>query len=244
VRHRARPTRTPRTALRTLATAGALALTLAACDDDPGATDDTTDEEAITGPEDLEDLEDLEGLDDLDELGDDPFADLEDPNDLVVDGVLSANGVVLPVPDGWRFDEFAFASGYALALAPDSEEQLGAEAVDPATIDQELTFDGVLDANRDTVEADPAVDEEIDIPGAARAVQLRYLDLPSAADAAAGQPETTSVLLIVAERPDGVLAVFSYAAASEDFDDATAELLLTTAAFDPESDPPAAQTVG
>ena len=238
MRHRARPTPTPRTALRVLATAGALALALTACSDDPGPADDPIDEEAIA------ELEDLEGLDGLDELGADPFADLEDPNDLVVDGVLSANGVVLPAPEGWSFDEFAFASGYALALAPDSEQQLGAEAVDPTTFDQELTFDGVLDANRDTVEAEPAVDEEIDIPGAARAVQLRYLDLPSSPDAPEGQPASTSVLLIVAERADGVLAVFTYAAASDAFDDATAELLLTTAAFDPNSDPPQAPPVG
>lgn len=238
MRHRARPTPTPRTVLRALATAGGLALVLTACNDDPGPTDDTIDEEAIA------ELEDLEGLDDLDDPGADPFADLEDPNDLVVDGVLAANGIVLPAPEGWRFDEFAFASGYALALAPDSEEQLGAEAVDPATFDQELTFDGVLDANRDTVEAEPAVDEEIEIPGAARAVQLRYLDLPSAPDAPEEQPDTTSVLLIVAERPDGVLAVFTYAAANDAFDDATAELLLTNAAFDPDSDPPAASPVG
>ena len=235
MRHRARPTRTPGTARAALAVAAALALTLTACDDDPDTAEDPLDEEAIA---------ELEGLDDLDGLGDDPFADLDDPNELVVDGVLSANGVVLPAPDGWRFDELAFASGYTLALAPDSEEQLGAEAVDPARFDQQLTFDGVLEANRDTVEAEPAVDEEIDIPGAARAVQLRYLDLPSEADAPAGQPETTSVLLIVAERPDGILAVFSYAAASADFDDATAELLLTTAAFDPDSDPPQTQPVG
>ncbi len=238
MRHRARPTPTPRTALRALATAGALALVLTACDDDPGPADDTVDEEAVA------ELEDLEDLDDLDDPVVDPFADLEDPNDLVVDGVLSANGVILPAPEGWRFDEFAFANGYALALAPDSEEQLGAEAVDPATFDQELDFDSVLDANRDTVEAEPAVDEQIEIPGAARAVQLRYLDLPTAPDAPEDQPDTTSVLLIVAERPDGVLAVFTYAAAADDFDDATAELLLTTAAFDPDSDPPAAPPVG
>ncbi|TVR20074.1 MAG: hypothetical protein EA387_12205, partial [Nitriliruptor sp.] len=186
-------------------------------------------------------LEDLDGFDGLEE---DPLADLEDPNDLVDDGVLSANGITLPAPEGWRFDEFAFASGYALALAPDSEEQLGAEAVDPASFDQELSFDGVLDANRDTVDAEPAIDQEIEIPGAARAVQLRYLDLPSPPDAPEDQPDTTSVLLIVAERPDGVLAVFTYAAADDAFDDAIAELLLTTAAFDPDSDPPAAPPVG
>jgi len=237
VRHRARPTPTPRTVLRALASAGALALALTACNGDPGPADDTIDEEAIAELEDLEGLEGLEGLDD-------PAADLEDPNDLVVDGVLSANGVVLPAPEGWRFDEFAFASGYALALAPDTEEQLGAEAVDPTTFDQELSFEGVLDANRDTVEAEPVVDQEVEIPGAARAVQLRYLDLPTAPDAPEGQPDTTSVLLIVAERPDGVLAVFTYAAASDAFDDATAELLLSTAAFDPDSDPPEAQPVG
>jgi hypothetical protein len=151
--------------------------------------------------------------------------------------VFAANGVVLPAPEGWSFDELAFASGVALALAPEGEQQIAAEAVDPATLPEEVTFEEVVEANRDTVDqaaggrrshrptrrppGDPAP-----VPGSA--------DLRGRPD---GQPASTSVVLLVAEREDGVLGVFNYAAASEDFDDQIAELLLATAGFDPDSDP-------
>lgn len=227
------PRRRRRGAARGVAVAGVLLLA-AACADGTG-----TDPDAPTEEEAVAELEELEDGDPGADAGtaEDPLADLEDPNDYVVDGVFAANGVVLPAPDGWDFDELAFASGVALALAPESEEQLAAEAVDPADLPQEVTFEEVVAANRDTVEQDPVVDEAVELPGARRAVQLRYVDLPSAEDAPEGQPAATSVVLLVAERDDGVLGVFNYAAASADFDEEIADLLLATAGFDPDSDP-------
>ena len=228
-----------------VAAAAALALILAACGDDSDPTEEAVggqDEEVeLDELDELDDLGDLEGLDAFDDLD----TDLIDPNELVVDGRFAANGVVLPAPEGWSFDPFAFASGIALATAPEGIEQLAAEAVDPAELPEELTFDDVLDANRAAVDATPDVDTPFDVAGAARAVQLRYLDLASSSEQiAAGQPETTSLLLIIAEREDGVLGLFNYAAASEDFDDDVADLLLETAGFDPDSDPSPAQPLG
>ncbi|MFO7778877.1 MAG: hypothetical protein R6V28_11025 [Nitriliruptoraceae bacterium] len=238
------PTRRRRAAARALVSGVALLLLATACADDPDSdTDDAADGEATAELEELDDDDDLAGADDP---NGDPTADLEDPNDYIVDGVFAANGVTLPAPEGWSFDELAFASGVALALAPEGEEQIAAEAVDPTTLPEEVTFDEVVAANRDTVDQEPVVDEPVELTGASQAIQLRYLDLPTSEDAPEGQPETTSVVLLVAEREDGILGVFNYAAASEDFDDGIAELLLTTAGFDPDSDPatPQPQPVG
>jgi hypothetical protein len=235
VPHRPSPTPRRRSAARVLITGVALLLVATGCADDADtANDDSADREA-TGE--LEQLDDTDDPANSDEAGEDPTADLEDPNDYVEDGVFTANGVILPAPEGWSFDELAFASGVALALAPEGEEQIAAEAVDPATLPEDVTFEEVVEANRDSVDQAPVVDEAIDLPGARRAIQLRYLDLPTSEDAPDGQPASTSVVLLVAEREDGVLGVFNYAAASEDFDDQIAELLLATAGFDPDSDP-------
>ncbi|MFP4148740.1 MAG: hypothetical protein ACLFV0_04555 [Nitriliruptoraceae bacterium] len=209
---------------------GAGALVLAACSG--------TAEESPEAVGELEELEDSDGA--LTEaLGDedDPTADLEDPNERVSDGMFAANGVLLPAPEGWSFDPFAFASGIALSTSPDGSSQLHAEAVDPADLDAELTFEEVVEANRDSVAETPDVDEEVDLPGARRALHLRYLGLTAPEDAPEGQPDDSSVVLLIAEREDGVLAVFSYAAASDEFDADLADTLLATAGFDPDSDP-------
>jgi hypothetical protein len=204
------------------------AVTLAAC-----TGDEPADEPEAVG--------DLEALDEdlADALGDDgdPFEGLEDPNERISDGVFAANGVLLPAPEGWSFDPFAFASGIALSTSPDGSSQLHAEAVDPADLDEELTYEEVVEANRGSVGQAPDVDEEVDLPGARRALHLRYLGLTAPEDAPEGQPADSSVVLLIAEREDGVLGVFSYAAATEAFDDEVADLLLSTAGFDPDSDP-------
>jgi hypothetical protein len=199
---------------------------------------------ACGGDEPPEDPEAVGALDELDEdlfgaLGDegDPFEGLEDPNERISDGVFAANGVLLPAPDGWSFDPFAFASGIALSTSPDGSSQLHAEAVDPADLDDELTYEEVVEANRSSVTQPPDVDEEVELPGARRALHLRYLGLTAPEDAPEGQPADTSVVLLIAEREDGVLGVFSYAAATDDFDESLADLLLATAGFDPASDP-------
>lgn len=222
------PTRRRARLLPALAIAAAAAVTLAACDGEEPAEDP----EAVGALEELD--EDLLGA-----LGedDDPFAGMEDPNEYVRDGVFAANGVQLPAPEGWSFDAFAFASGIALSTSPDGSAQLHAEAVDPADLDVELTYEEVVEANRGSVDQTPDVDEEVELPGARRALHLRYLGLAAHEDAPEGQPADSSVVLLIAEREDGVLGVFSYAAATEDFDPAVADQLLATAGFDPDSDP-------
>jgi hypothetical protein len=238
VRPRPAPTRSPSRRRRgprllvALAAGALAAIALAACSGDEPTEEPAEDPEAVG---------DLEELDDdlFDALGEDedPFDGMEDPNERVSDGVFAANGVQLPAPEGWSFDAFAFASGIALSTSPDGSAQLHAEAVDPADLDVELTFEEVVEANRGSVDQTPDVDEEVDLPGARRALHLRYLGLAAHEDAPEGQPADSSVVLLIAEREDGVLGVFSYAAATEDFDDAVADLLLTTAGFDPSSDP-------
>jgi hypothetical protein len=206
----------------------AAAITLAAC----------TGEEPAEDPEAVGALEELDdGL--FDALGEDedPFEGMDDPNEQISDGVFAANGVQLPAPEGWSFDPFAFASGIALSTSPDGSAQLHAEAVDPADLDVPLTYEEVVEANRDSVDQAPDVDEEVDLPGARRALHLRYLGLEAHEDAPEGQPADSSVVLLIAERDDGVLGVFSYAASTEDFDDEVADLLLRNAGFDPDSDP-------
>ncbi|MFU8841138.1 MAG: hypothetical protein ACNA8R_10520 [Nitriliruptoraceae bacterium] len=212
----------------TLVLLAAGALALAACTGD-GQPDDP---EAVGALEELD--EDL-----FDALGDDgdPFEGLEDPNERISDGVFAANGVLLPAPDGWSFDPFAFASGIALSTSPDGSSQLHAEAVDPADLPEELTYEEVVDANRSSVTQAPDVDEEVELPGARRALHLRFLGLVAPEDAPEGQPADTSVVLLIAEREDGVLGVFSYAAATDAFDESVADLLLEAAGFDPASDP-------
>lgn len=217
-----------RRALPIVALLAAGALGLAACGGD----------EATEDPEAVGELEELD--DDLaDVLGDgeDPTEGLDDPNERIDDGVFAANGVLLPAPEGWSFDPFAFASGIALSTSPDGSSQLHGEAVNPADLDAELTYEEVVQANRDSVAQDPDIEEEVELPGALRALHLRYLGLEAPEDAPEGQPADTSVVLLIAEREDGVLGVFSYAAATEEFDDAVADQLLANAGFDPDSDP-------
>jgi len=232
VRHQTHRTRTSRPRRITALAATALAaLVLAACGDggdgadpDDAATEDTgTDGTGAEGRSDG----DQQALGDLEDL------DLEDPNELVSDGRFAGNGILLPSPEGWTFDEMAFASGIALATGPEGTQQIAGEAVDPEDLPEPLTFEDVLAANRETAGQEPEVDEEVELAGAARAQQLRYLDVPSQQE---GSPDT-SVVLLIAEREDGILGVFNYAAASEDFDDAIADQLLATAGFDPDSDP-------
>lgn len=225
---------------RTLAAAGAAALLLAACaDEEPVDGDDPnveSEDDADDGSDDGSESEDDSGEalagDALEDL------DLDDPNELVANGRFTGNGMVLPTPEGWELDPMAFASGVVLATGPDGMEQIAGEAVDPAELDQSLSFDEVLEANRTSVQQEPEIDEEVELPGAVRAQHLRFLDVPNP-QAAEGEDDApgTSVVLLVAEREDGVLGVFNYAASADDFDDAIAEQLLATAGFDPDSDP-------
>jgi hypothetical protein len=223
VRHRA---------LRLPAALAAAALFVAACGDADPDTDPTEPPaEGDAAPEDGFDEEDLEGLEDL--LGDQ--GDLEDPNELVDDGVFRGAGVVLPVPEGWTLDPTAYAQGVVAAVNEAGNQQLSAQAIDAEqieTLGQSADLDALLDNVRQLGEAD--VDEEVQLEGAERAHRLTYRDLPAQQE---GLPET-SATIVLAQDDRGYLAEFTVSAAAEDYDEALEDLLLDQAGFDPDSEPP------
>jgi hypothetical protein len=213
---------------RTLALAAAAAM-LAAC----GTTDD---EPAAQPPEEQQAPEEPGA-------GEDPFADqpeLEDPNEQVADGAYRGEGIVLPVPDGWRVDEMAFAQGLVLAMPEAGNEQLAGQAVDTADLEEDIDFDELVAANRDQFESAPTEDEEVELQGAAQAHLLRFDGLAPQQE---GQPEG-SLLLIMADDGEGRIAVFNYAAPTDDYDEQQADLLLSAAGFDPDSAPSPMAPVG
>jgi hypothetical protein len=204
---------------RTMALAATAAL-IAACG--------TADDDQAAQPDDQLEQPDAEG--------EDPFGDqpeLTDPNEQVADGSYRGEGIVLPVPDGWRLDEMAFAQGLVLAMPDDGSQQFFGQAVDTDDLPEEIDFDELVAANRDQFEVGPTEDEEIELEGAAQAHLLRFDELPAQQE---GEPDGTLVL-VIADDGDGQIAVFNYAAPSDDFDDDHADLLLRAAGFDPDSDP-------
>jgi len=209
---------------RALIAGAAAALLLAACGE---GTDDPEDGDEAD-PEAIEELEDLEGLDE------DPMADFEDPNEQVADGVLAANGLIVPAPEGWNFDPMAFAQGISVASAPEGLEQLAAQVLLPDALPEGMDFDTILDDARGSVDQEPDVEQDVEVTGAVRAIELRFLDLPFQQ----GEIDTEiSEISVIAEREDGALALFNYTADVDDFDDGVAEQLLATAGFDPDSEP-------
>jgi hypothetical protein len=210
---------------KTLALAATAAL-VAACgttDDDPGAQ----------APEDQQQQAPEEpGAEGESPFGED-MPELEDPNEQVSDGSYRGEGILLPVPEGWRVDEMAFAQGLILAMPESGNEQFAGQAVDTADLGEEIDFDELVEANRDQFEEAPSEDEEIELEGAARAHLLRFDDVAPQQD---GEPDGT-LLLVMADDGEGRIAVFNYAAPSDDYDDANADLLLSAAGFDPDSQP-------
>jgi hypothetical protein len=209
---------------RTLALAATAAL-VAAC----GTTND--DDPAAQAPEEQQAPEEP-GAE-----GESPFEDqqleLDDPNEQVADGSYRGEGIVLPVPEGWRVDEMAFAQGLVLAMPDGGNEQFAGQSVDTAELGEDIDFGELVAANRDQFDTGPTEDEEIELEGAAQAHLLRFDDLPPQQE---GEPEGT-LLLVMADDGDGRIAVFNYAAPSDDYDESNAELLLSSAGFDPDSDP-------
>jgi hypothetical protein len=204
---------------RTMALAATAAL-IAACG--------TADDDQAAQPDDQLEQPDAEG--------EDPFGEqpeLTDPNEQVADGSYRGEGIVLPVPDGWRLDEMAFAQGLVLAMPDDGSQQFFGQAVDTDDLPEEIDFDELVAANRDQFEVGPTEDEEVELEGATQAHLLRFDELPAQQE---GEPEGTLVL-VIADDGDGQIAVFNYAAPSDDFDEDHAELLLDEAGFDPDSDP-------
>lgn len=172
---------------------------------------------------------------------DDPTAgeQLADPNEDIEDGVYRGNGVVLPVPDGWTLDAAAAAQGVIVATPQDGMAQMTARAVDTAPAEaagQDVDLDTLLDGIRQQIEQEPAVDEEVELAGAERAHRLTYLDIAPPQE---GAPRT-SATIIVAEDGQGLIGEFAFTSTAEDYSEATAELLVEQAGFDPDSEPPAA----
>lgn len=211
----------------------AAVLMLAACGTDDGGTDAETSPDQ--SDEQLEpDQPNGEAAPAPDPLApDSPELDLPDPNDLITDGVFRGEGLIMPAPEGWTFDDTALAQGIVAATDASEEQQLAGQVIDTTQMGEEMTLDALIETNRDQIDDAPSVDESIEIEGAVGAHQLRYDQLSAQIE---GQPDM-AVLLIVADDGDGNLAIFNYVAMVDAFDDANADLLVSTAAFDPDSEP-------
>lgn len=206
-------------------------LVLAACGNDDNGNGDGDNGEPETqdeaAPQDAPELDDLEGLDD-------PQAeDLPDPNEMVSDGVFSGQGMVLPAPDGWQFNEMMFAQGIVSAQDEGASQELAGQVLelDMVPEQEELSLESVVEANRSTFPEEPAVDESIEVADG-EGYHMRYEGLPAQVE---GAPEMTVALLVI--EGDGQVGVFNYAAEVDVYDDDVEQLLLDTAGFDPDSDP-------
>jgi len=218
----------------TTTTVAALALLLAACgadDDADSPGDQPDDEQQEPGTDELDD----DALGDDQAAPDDPFADLPDLQAQVEDGTFRGEGIVLPIPEGWQFEPTAQMQGQVLATEGDEGlQQIFGQAVDVEDLPEPVTYDELLDSNREQFPGEePAVDEPIDLEGADQAHQLRYDGLPPTQE---GLPEV-SIVLIVADDGDGRLGSFNYAASTDEFEDAIAEEFVNVTGFDPDSDP-------
>lgn len=221
------PLRRHRTGALAALAAGLVLLAGCTTDDDPAADappeDPTVDADPdVVVPDPDTEAPPLDGLpspDDLDEL--------------ITDGTFRGEGVVISAPAGWRFEPAAYAQGLILAVAADGRQQVAAQAVDLDRLAEPLTYDEVVEANRDGFPTSASQDEDIRIEGASQARLLRFDDLP---DPEGAGPDSTLVVL-VADDGQGRLAVFNYLAPSEEYDAAVTELLLASVGFDPDSDP-------
>ena len=220
------------TATTTLAAA---ALVLAACgtNDEAETPDDVPEDEQSSAEEPADDLPGEDAAEDP-ATPEDPLAGLPDLSEQVEDGVFRGEGIVLPIPDGWQFEPAAQLQGQILATNDEEGmQQIIGQAVDVDDLPEPVTFEELLEGSREQFDAEPAVDEEIEVEGAEVAHQLRYDALPGAQE---GQPEV-SIVLIVAGDGDGRLGTFNYGATTDQFEDAIAERFVTETGFDPDSDP-------
>lgn len=156
----------------------------------------------------------------------------------VEDGVFRGQGVMLPVPEGWQVDQAGLAQGVVGALPEGGESNQFLVAVAgineaPGTEFEGMGLDEAVSSYRELAPSEPAVDEEIEFAGAARAHELRFEDLE------AQQPDQppSDQLIILSEDGDGQLALFNYVAPSDGFDEAIADLLLAEGGLDPDSEP-------
>lgn len=155
----------------------------------------------------------------------------------IEDDVIRAEGLVVPVPDGWTLDGSAFAQGL-IGVSPGDQppSQLliasGAIGSDPVFGVQGLGFDEIVELFSEILPEGPALDEEVEVAGADRARLLRY----DGVEVQQGQEPTDEVLLLV-DAGDGRVALFNYAAPSDIFDEGVLQLLLEEAALDPGTEP-------
>lgn len=225
--------------LRKTTAAAAAAVLLAACGGTDGDADTTPD--AQTGTETETDAgTDADAEGEPESLGD---LDLPDADEFIADGEFRGQGVVMPIPDGWTVDDMALVQGLVAASADeDQTQQLVAQAIDTADLgdDQQVTFEDLLEVQRTQfAPVDPdleaTVDEAVEIDGATSAHRLRFEQVQI------DEQPAFDLELVLAEDGDGRIALFNYAAPSEAFDDAVAELMMDGIGIDPDSEPPAPQ---
>lgn len=172
----------------------------------------------------------------------------QDPAQNIEDGVYAGNGVLLPVPDGFSVNPQALAQGIVAAVSDSGQQQLTAQAVDTAQLQgqgQDLDLETLVDSVRSQIESEPTVDEEVELANAERAHRLTYLEMPAQNQGAPtegtenAQPQTNSATIVIAESSEGLVGEFSFSAPSGEYDEEIADLLVSEAGFDPESEPPA-----
>lgn len=157
---------------------------------------------------------------------------------------FAGQGIVLPVPEGWKINQGAVGTGTIVAQ-PEGEGQrqllLGAADIlgggAGTAADQSLS--DMVDNLRSGINAEPTVDESIDMKGAAEAHQLVYESLepnPTASPTGATAGPTTQ-LVILARSSEGEFAIFNYVAPADAYNDSVAQLLRTRGGLDPNSEP-------
>lgn len=217
---------------RATAVAAAAALALTAC----GGDGDDAEGDPAAETEEGTESEDGAGEGEGDAAGDGQAA--PDPSENIEDGVYYGNGVALPVPDGFSIEPAMLAQGLVAAVSEDGSQQLTAQAIDMEEASQSGSevpeLDELLESVRSQVGEEPDTDEEVELANAERAQQLTFTNMPGQQE---GAPET-STSVVLAESGDGLVGEFTYSAEADSFDDATADVLVADAGFDPDSEPP------
>ena len=225
--------------IRSTLTMFAAAGLLAACgaDDDP-QEQDAAPEDGVEEPE--GDLDGLEG-----ELED---GDLEDPNDLISDGVFRGQGVLLPVPDDFVLDQQSFTMGQIVATtgfdaedpeAGDPEQVLvgTAQDISEAPEEEDLSLDGIIDTMLGQGQLEPSEQEDVDLENANEARALFFDEIEGQPGPDGEEPAAQQGLVVIALDGADQLAQFEYVAEQEFYDEGVEQQLLDGAGFDPDSDP-------
>lgn len=164
----------------------------------------------------------------------------------VSDDVVRGFGLVLPIPEGWEFQEHTATQGSLVVypVGPEADEAflLALPAVEAAWELDDAGFDEMLDVVREGVPVPPDRDDAVDLDGAVEARVLEYEALEvSDAEGGTGRAEGSaqSHVLILAESAEGSFALWQYVADEMAEDPAIGERLLAEAGFDPDGDPAA-----